>query len=151
MKLTRLLIFLITLGIMSACRKKDAFPDLAKQIEGRWNIYDAVIPASLEDSIYHYNPRDSAQVALIQVRKIDPLRVQISMSVKKQNGSIIFESDYEFELSRDFNNEGIILFDTYPGAAGGGYHINEKIFEISAVSRRNEQFTGKTAWFLAKR
>ena len=150
MNLTRLLILLITLGIVSACKKKDAFPDLAKQIEGRWNIYDAVILTSLEDSVYHYNPRDSAQVGQIQVRKIDALRVQIIMSVKKQNGSIVFEGDYECELSRDFNNEGIILFHTYPGT-NGGYHINEKRFEISAVSRRDGQYTGNTAWFQAKR
>lgn len=150
MTTTRLLILLVTLGLMSACRKLDAFPDLAKQIEGRWNIYDAYILSDVRDSTYHYNPRDSAQVAEIQVRKMDALRVQIMMSVKRQNGSIVFEGDYECELSRDFHNEDIILFHTYPGT-GGGYHVSEKRFEINAVSRRDEQYTGKTAWFQARR
>ncbi len=61
------------------------------------------------------------------------------MSVKRQNGSNVFEGDYECELSRDFNNEGIILFHTYPGTVGG-YHINEKRFEISAGSRQEGQY-----------
>lgn len=150
MTTTRLFILLVTLGLMSACRKKDAFPDLAKQIEGRRNIYDAYILSDVRDSTYHYNPRDSAQIAEIQVRKIDALRVQIIMSVKKQDGSVVFEGDYECELSRDFYDKDIILFHTYPGT-GGEYHMSEKRFEINAVSRRNDQYTGKTAWFQARR
>ena len=35
MKKICLLLILVTLGMMSSCRKKDVFPDLAKQIEGK--------------------------------------------------------------------------------------------------------------------
>jgi hypothetical protein len=150
MKTSYLIIIFAILGLTTACKRKETFPDLAKQIEGKWNIYDALILSDASDSTYHYNPRDSAQVGLIRVRKIDALRVLILMSVTQKNGVIIFEGDYECELSRDFQNEGIILLHTYPGT-GGGYHIKEKYLEISASGRKEGQYTGKTAWFLARR
>jgi hypothetical protein len=96
MKIHRFLILLAFLFTMSACRKKEVFPDLGKQIQGRWNIYEALIYTGI-DSTGLYNPRDSAQVGLIEVRKIDALRVQIKMSIKKDNGAIVFESGYECE------------------------------------------------------
>jgi len=54
------------------------------------------------------------------------------MTVKKDNGAIVFQSDYE--LSRDFSNDGIILFTTYPGL-GGGYHTKEKYIETNGRMR----------------
>ena len=124
------------------------FPDLAKEIQGRWNIYEALIYIG-SDSASRYNPRDSAQVGFIDVRKIDALRVQILMTVKKNNGETIFQSDYECELSRDFFNEGIILFMTHPDL-GGGYHTKEKYIETNGSMRLDDN-SGKLAWFMAKR
>lgn len=145
-----LTILVLLILISSACRKKEVFPDLAKEVEGKWIVYDATLMHQLTDSVNHYNPKDSAQIGQIIVQKIDPLRVKVSMLMKKRSGQIFYENSFESELSRDIENAGFILFHTKPGNAAN-YNSNTGIFSVYGVGKNKEESTGVTAWFEAKR
>lgn len=115
---------LIVIG-MDSCRKKEVFPDLAKQIQGNYNITEASLTYhTTSQSTGTYNPKDSAQTGQITIQKIDALSANIRIILRKQSGEVFFDDAYHCELSRDIINKGWIKFTSLPDKAGA-YFVND--------------------------
>lgn len=115
---------LVVLGINS-CRKKEVFPDLAKQIEGSYTITETSLTYYKPSrNTGTYNPKDSAQIGQITIQKIDALSANIHTTLKKQSGEVIYDDNFYCELSRDISNKGWIKFTSLPNR-GGAYIVDE--------------------------
>jgi hypothetical protein len=144
-------ISLIVLVTLSSCRRKEVFPDLAKQIEGSYNIFQAsFVYANPHRQLFGYNPKDSAQIGQIIINKIDPLSARIRMLVKKQSGEVIYDCSFDCELSRDLNNKGFINFNAL-GNNAGAYQPDQKIVSVGTSGSIPGKYIGVSASFLAKR
>lgn len=144
-------ISLITFFIISSCRRKEVFPDLAKQIEGNYSIYQAsFIYSNPHKQLYDYNPKDSGQVGQITIHKIDPLSARIRMLVKKLSGEIIYDGSFDCELSRDINNKGFINFNAINNNAGA-YQPDQKIVTVGTSGAIPGKYIGISASFSARR
>lgn len=156
MKFTRLSIALLVIVGIGSCRKKEVFPDLAKQIEGSYSITQASLTYYKPNrSTGTYNPKDSAQLGQITIQKIDALSANIHTVLKKQSGEVFFDDTFYCELSRDINNKGFIKF-TALANKGGGYIVNDtqapypNYINISTYTIYQGQDAGISGSFFAK-
>lgn len=144
-------VLLTVLAITFSCRKKEVFPDLAKQIEGSYNVYQtSLIYTNPRRQLYDYNPKDSAQVGQVIIRKIDPLSATIRMILKKQSGEVLFDDSFQCELSRSLVNKGFIDFNAL-GNKGGAYHGDERIIDVGMFGTYPSKYAGMAAHFFARR
>lgn len=152
------LIILVALStlLISSCRRKEVFPDLAKQMEGHYL-------ASQVQLVYYvptyrrtgeYNPKDSSQVGEVIIRKIDALSVHVDLSLKKQTGQILFEDNFDCELSRDINNKGWIKFYRAGGQAGSFIvddgSVGYNYLSLGSLTQKGNQVSNVTGSFLVK-
>lgn len=144
-------VLLIVLVITFSCRKKEVFPDLAKQIEGSYNVYQvSLVYANPHRQLHDYNPKDSSQIGQAIIRKIDPLSATIRMILKKQSGEVIFDDSFQCELSRSLANKGFINFNAL-GNKGGAYHGDNRIIDVSMFGSYPSKYEGVGVYFFAKR
>ncbi|WP_093835531.1 hypothetical protein [Spirosoma endophyticum] len=125
MNAIKLLVAMLLFIGVGSCRKKEVFPDLAKQIEGTYTITEANLTyQSSGKTTGVYNPKDSAQTGQITIQKLDALSANIHTVLKKQSGEVFFDDTFYCELSRDISNKGFIKFTALENK-GGGYIVND--------------------------
>lgn len=146
----------VVIILLSSCRSKEVFPDLAKQMQGSYSanqvtlVYYTPTPRTLGS----YNPVDSAQIGQITIHKIDALRVNVELLLQKQTGVVVFEDHFECELSRDFDNKGSIKFNSYGGQVGAftvdDGSVGYNYLGFGSFTQRGHQVSNVSANFLAK-
>ncbi len=141
--------------IMCSCRKKEVFPDLAKQLQGEYSASQVTLIQYVPTvKSMEYNPKDSAQLGQITIRKLDALSVNVHLLLKKHNGQVLFEDAFDCELSRDIDNKGSIKLYTYGGQAGAFIvddgRVGYNYLSVGSRTQNNHQLSNVECGFTVR-